>query len=72
MSPASTEVKGSQIPSVPSRVEMRLGTAPDGGQPLRERPNEESHLSHIYSKLGVRSRIELALSFEDVDHPSHP
>ncbi len=31
----------------------------------------EGHLSHIYSKLDVRSRTELALFFEDADD-SHP
>lgn len=31
----------------------------------------EGHLSHIYSKLGVRSRTELALFFEDADDSSH-
>jgi DNA-binding NarL/FixJ family response regulator len=31
----------------------------------------EGHLSHIYSKLGVRSRTELALFFEESDDSPH-
>ena len=31
----------------------------------------EGHLSHAYTKLGVRSRTELALFFEDEDASSH-
>lgn len=31
----------------------------------------EGHLSHVYSKLGVRSRTELVLFFDDTERPSH-
>ena len=32
----------------------------------------EGHLSHIYRKLGIRSRTELAVFIDTADGPSHP
>ena len=30
----------------------------------------EGHLSHVYSKLEIRSRTELAILFDDDDDPA--
>jgi len=32
----------------------------------------EGHLSHIYGKLGIRSRTELSVFLDEADGPPHP